>query len=111
MRGVSIGAALDRLLAVSLVDADGDSVTVSLLLGCEDGEIEAAERELGRPYPEGVRELLGRTRGIDGMLEEVDFAGAIDGQALDELFPHTATIAHDGYGNFWAVDLVRENGG
>jgi hypothetical protein len=57
-----------------------------------------------------VSALLRRTRGIDGLLEEIDFSGMLDGQALDDLFPRTATIAHDGFGNFWVVDLLRENG-
>ena len=108
---MTIEAALDRLLAAALVDEDGDPVTASLRPGLSSADIEAAEQELGRAYPTGLRELLGRTRGIDGLLEEIDFAGAIDGQALEELFPQTAAIAHDGYGNFWAVDLLRENGG
>ena len=110
MHRVTIDAALDRLLAAPLVDADGDPVTASLLPGMSEEEIDAAEAELDLSYPAEVRALLGRTRGIDGLLEEIDFAGTIDGQALDELFPRTATLAHDGYGNFWAVDLLRENG-
>ena len=54
-----------------------------------------------------MRALLRRTSGIEGLLEEIDFSGLLAGQALDEIFPRTATIAHDGYGNFWAVDLLR----
>jgi hypothetical protein len=75
-------------------------------------EIDAAERTLGQRYPAELRTFLGRTRGFDGnaLLEEIDFAGLLDGQALEELFPRAATIANDGYGNFWAVDLLRENG-
>lgn len=111
MHPVTIEAALDELLAATLTDRDGNPVTVSLLAGMSDGEIEAAELELGSAYPPAVRQVLTRARGISGVLDQVDFAGAMDGQALDDLFPQTATIAHDGYGNFWAVDLLRENGG
>ena len=58
-----------------------------------------------------MRDLLARTRGIDGLLAEIDFTGLAEGQALDELFPRVATVATDGYGNGWVVDLLRENGG
>lgn len=105
-----IEAALDRLLAESLVDEDGEAVSPTVAPGLTESEIGEAERRLGHTYPTELRNLLRRTRGLAGLLEEVDFSGLIDGQALDEVFPSIATIAHDGYGNFWAVDLLRENG-
>lgn len=106
-----IEPALDRLLAAELTDDGGEAVELGVLPGMSSTEIADAERTLGYPYPPAVRALLTRTRGLDGLLEEIDFAGLIDGQALDELFPHTATIAADGMGNFWAVDLLRVNEG
>jgi len=110
MLGVVITAALDRLLAEPLVDSNGQHLEANLLPGLTDDEIVEAERTLGRTYSSEMRALLRRARGIEGLLEELDFSGTLDGQALEELFPQTATIAHDGYGNFWAVDLLRERG-
>jgi hypothetical protein len=110
LSSIVIETALDGLLGQQLVDEDGNTVVPRLLPGMSGGEIAESERALGRPYPAEVSALLRRTGGIDGKLEEVDFAVRIDGQALDDLFPQTATIAHDGYGNFWVVDLLRENG-
>ena len=106
-----IGAAFDRLIGEQLVDEDGHAVVPRLLPGMTEAEIADVEGALGVGYPTEVRALLRRTRGIEGLLEEIDFSGLLDGQALDEIFPRTATIAHDGYGNFWAVDLLRENSG
>ena len=103
-----IADAFDRLLAQPLVDEDGDAVVPRLLPGMTEAEIADAEAALSVSYPPDVRALLRRTRGIEGLLEEIDFSGLLDGQALDEIFPRTATIAHDGFGNFWAVDLLRE---
>jgi len=41
------------------------------------------------------------------MLEQVDFTGRTlsDGIGLDFLVPHGLPIAHDGFGNYWVVDL------
>lgn len=106
-----IASALDRLLAASLVDEEGEAVETTLRPGMSEAEIEEAEGALGHLYLPEVRRLLARTRGVEGLLAEIDFAGLIDGQALDELFPRVATIAADGLGNAWVVDLLRENGG
>jgi hypothetical protein len=45
--------------------------------------------------------------GMEGALEQIDFTGRSfrDGFGPDFLLPHGLPIAHDGYGNFWAVDL------
>jgi hypothetical protein len=108
---VVIERSLDRLLTTPLVDEDGDTVRPALLPGLSEAEIAEAERALGRPYPVEVRAILRRTRGVDGLLGSIDFSGSGEGQALDELFPAAATIAEDGYGNAWVVDLLCENGG
>ena len=105
-----IDAALDRLLAAHLIDEDGETVDIEVLAPMSAGEIAGAERALGHTYPPAVRALLSRTRGLNGPLDQIDFSGRIDGQHLEDLFPHIATIASDGWGNFWAVDLVRDNG-
>jgi hypothetical protein len=106
-----IADAFDRLLAQQLVDEDGDAVVPRLLPSMSEAEIADAEGALGVSYPPEVSALLRRTRGIEGLLDEVDFSGLLDGQALDEIFPRTATVAHDGFGNFWAVDLLRATDG
>lgn len=103
--------ALDRLLAAELVDEDGNRVEPKLLPGMTDAEIDGAGAELGHPFPPDLRALLGRSRGIEGLaIEPIDFAGMDGGQALEDLFPEYVTIAGNGFGNFWIVDLLQENG-
>jgi hypothetical protein len=57
-----------------------------------------------------VRDLLAFCSGIEGTLEQLDFTGRTlaDAFGLDFLLPHAHPIAHDGCGNFWAVDLQPE---
>ena len=105
-----IEEALDRLLAARLVDEDGDPVDATLLPGLTEAEIAAAERALGARFPDDLRRVLARTRGLEGLLGSIDLSGGGEGQALEELFPRMATIAEDGYGNSWGVDLLAENG-
>lgn len=105
-----IDQSLDRLLTTTLVDKDGDVVRPVLLPGLSDAEIAEAERAQERPYPDELRAILRRTGGVDGLLASIDFAGRGEGQTLDELFPAAATVAEDGYGNAWVVDLLCENG-
>jgi hypothetical protein len=62
---------------------------------------------LATALPDELVQLLRRCGGLDGVLEQVDFSGgAIDGFEFEEIFPHGLSIAHDGYGNFWVLDLT-----
>lgn len=103
-------AAIERLASAALVDEDGDPVEVEIRPGLTPDEIAAAERELGHAYPPALRDVLSWTSGIDGVLDGIDLTGLEAGQALEELFPEVATVATDGFGNSWGVDLLRENG-
>jgi hypothetical protein len=51
--------------------------------------------------------LLGLCAGIEGALDRIDFTGRelSLGFGSGVLLPHALPIAHDGFGNFWAVDL------
>lgn len=95
-----------------LVDEDGHPVTATLLEPMTAEEIAAAEAQLGTPFPSDVRALLAHCRGLDGLLAEIEFSGRrIAGADLEGLFPRVCTIAHDGFGNFWAVDLLQTDEG
>lgn len=88
---------------------DGEPITLKLLPGLSDSEIAKFESSLPCPLPAEIRDLLGFCRGFDELLESVDFTGLHQGFELRSVFPHGLPIAHDGYGNYWVVDLSPDS--
>jgi hypothetical protein len=89
------------------VDEDGGAQLVELQPPLTAPEIDALAGRWGVPVPPDAREVLRVARGIAvSPLDWVDFSGMImAGAVADEIFPHALPIAHDGYGNYWVVDL------
>jgi hypothetical protein len=88
-----------------LVDVDGESETVALQPPASPARVAEIERELGFALPRELRDLLAETAGLE-LLESLDLAGA--GPApwpCDELFGPVLTLAGDGAGNFWVLEL------
>lgn len=98
---------IQSALARDLVDEDGERITLDLLPGLSDAEIDALATELPCAVPASVRELLRFCRGFYGVVEHVDFTGRdLDSSfGHQDAFPHGLPIAADGFGNFWVVDL------
>ena len=89
-----------------LVNEDGDVDHLKLLppLGADD--LAALETRIPCPLPAEVRELLAYSRGFEnGPVKSVDFSGLTD-FGMEEIFPCPIPIAHDGFGNYWVVDLT-----
>ena len=99
----TIQAALEQ----NLINKDRKPVRARLLPGLTREEVDEFGRSLLAPPSDDVRDLLEFCSGIEGTLEQIDFTGRslADGVGLDFLLPHGLPIAHDRYGNFWAVDL------
>jgi len=92
--------------ADTLLDEDGSLVTLELLPGLSDAELQDfADRTPCRVPPE-ITELLGACSGLCGTLEQVEFTGRDLMFAFEVVFPYGLPIAADGYGNFWVVDLL-----
>jgi hypothetical protein len=89
-----------------LRDKDGRLGVLRLLPPLDTAGIAALEQSCGRPVPPQLRELLLLTRGLEGLMEGVDFGGCADGQVLEDVFPHAIPVALDGYGNSWVLDLA-----
>ena len=94
-----------RAQASTLIDEDGDVVTLELLPGLSRAELGDFARRVPCRVPEEIMELLGECRGFDGTIDQVDFTGRDLMFELGPAFPHGLPIAHDGFGNFWVVDL------
>jgi len=98
---------IEPALKQKLVDEDGKPVHPRLLPGLTAQEIDAFAATLFAPPPADVRDLLTFCTGIDGLLDQLDFTGKDlrEGFGLDFLLPGGLPIAHDGFGNYWVVDI------
>jgi hypothetical protein len=100
---------LRTLAGLRLQDKDGHAHTLELLPPATEVELRALEADLPCPLSEDVREALRVSKGLaNGPLESfslVDLAGF----GLDEVFPYPYSVAHDGYGNYWVLDLLPDS--
>lgn len=91
-------------------DEDGEVERLELSLGLSAAELEELAASLPCPLPTEVRELLAFCRGFEnGPLESFCFSGLPGGFGLEEVFPSALSIAHDGFGNYWVIDLLPES--
>jgi cell wall assembly regulator SMI1 len=97
---------LKQARGMRLEDQDGRVEELRLLPGLTEQELKDLEASLPCPLPEEAREVFSYTRGFEGILEQVDFVGLQDAFGMEDIFPHAIPLAHDGYGNFWIVDLT-----
>jgi hypothetical protein len=91
--------------ADTLIDEDGQVVTLELLPGLSQAELRDFARQVPCPVPQEITELLSACRGFYGTIEQVEFSGIDLGFAFEAIFPFGLAIAADGWGNFWVVDL------
>jgi len=100
---------IEAAVAADLVDEDGERVVWKALPGLTSDQIIALEGDLGFRLPGELRDLLPRCAGIDGPLDGIDFTGrSLGGFGMDEIFPRNIPIAHDGFGNYWVLDVAQE---
>lgn len=88
---------------------DGETINLKLLPGLSESEIASFESGLPCPLPAEIRDLVRFCRGFDDLLESVNFTGMEGGFGLESIFPYGLSIAHDGFGNYWVVDLLPDS--
>ncbi len=91
------------------VNEDGIEHRFALRPPLTEQELADFEASLPCPIPGDVREVLSFARGFDGVLGGISFCGSPGGFGLEEILPHAVTLAADGFGNFWIVDLTHES--
>ena len=98
---------IQSALEQNLVDKHRKPIHVRLLAGLTKQEVENFARSLPASPPDDVHDLLEFCSGIEGTLEKIDFTGRSLSNyfGLDFLVPHGLTLAHDGCGNCWVVDM------
>jgi cell wall assembly regulator SMI1 len=101
---------LRSLAGLRLTDEDGEAHVLELRPPATDAEIRRLEETLPAPLPEEMRAALGVTTGLaNGPLESFSLLD-LEGFGLEEAFPQAYSIAHDGYGNYWVLDLLPGDG-
>jgi hypothetical protein len=89
-----------------VVDEDGNEEVINLMPPLSAEELKRLEQRIPCPLPPEAKELLNFTRGFEGgPLESIDFGG-LDEPIFEDLFPCGLPIAHDGFGNYWVLDLT-----
>jgi hypothetical protein len=100
------------------ITREGKKQSLSLLPPLSGKDCGKLEISLPCPIPTEERELFQYARGFEvpnllkathGALTEFDLSGVDGGFGLEEVFPHAFSVAGDGCGNFWVVDLTRES--
>ncbi len=97
---------LKSLLNKTYVSEDGDEYKIELLPGLTDSEIDTiANRLPGKQIPDEIRELLRFAKGFEFFgIDEITFDG-VDEFGFENVFPCSVQLAHDGFGNFWIIDV------
>ncbi len=110
IESVSTRAIIESALRQDLVDDEQKPVHARLLPGLSSEELDEMTRTLPVAPSRDFRELLEFCGGIEGTLEKIDFSGRTlrDGFEAD-FIPYGLPIAHDGFGNYWVVDLQPDN--
>ncbi len=103
---MSITEQLKLLLNETYVSEDGDEYNIELLPGLTEDEIDHLAKGLPTgQIPKEIRELLSFTKGFEfSGLDEITFDGV--GQfEFENIFPYSVQLGHDGFGNFWILDV------
>jgi len=101
---------LRSLAGLQLTDDDGLAHVLELRPPATDAELRRLEETLPAPLPDEMRAALAVSTGLaNGPLESFSLLD-LEGFGLEEAFPHVYSIAHDGYGNYWVLDLLPGDG-
>jgi len=99
---------LKRTEGTVFINEDGLKDTFKLMPPLTEPELASFESGLPCPLPGEIRELLRFARGFEGMLDGIHFSDPV-GFWREDIFPHARTLAADGFGNYWVVDLTSES--
>jgi SMI1/KNR4 family protein SUKH-1 len=101
-----LAATLRSLAGLRLTDDDGDEHVLELLPPASDAELRAVEAAITGPLPAEIQDTLRVSKGLaKGPLESFSLVD-LEGFGLEEAFPNAYSIAHDGFGNYWVLDLL-----
>lgn len=103
-----LAGTLRELAGASMTDEDGHEERLELLPPATDAEIAGIEAAFSVAIPTELREALGVSTGFaNGPLESLGFLD-LDGFGMEDVFPHAYPVGHDGFGNYWILDLLPD---
>ncbi|AZQ64720.1 SMI1/KNR4 family protein [Flammeovirga pectinis] len=99
---------INKLKESTFTNEDGEAYTLNFQEGLTNSEI----AELSKSFPNNtidseIKEILQETIGWEGYgVEQVDFS-SIEEFGFLELSPNSITLGHDGLGNVWILDILK----
>jgi len=100
---------LRALAGRRLTDVEGHGHTIELLPPTTAEQLSRVEAAAPAPLPPDIREALGVATGLaNGPLESFSLVD-LEGFGLEEAFPCPWSVAHDGFGNYWILDLLPDS--
>src|SRR5690606_4318905 len=94
----------------TFVDEDGENYTLDFKLGLTEDELKFLKTKFpANRIVDELIEILRETKGWEGYGLETAYFDSIDEFGFTELIPHSITLGHDGFGNFWVLE-VKDNG-
>ncbi|WP_339788967.1 SMI1/KNR4 family protein [uncultured Imperialibacter sp.] len=101
---------IKKLKKSTFTDEDGEKYKLGFELALTDDEI----LHLSKRFPSGkiaveLEEILKETKGWSGYGLETAYFDSIDEFGFTELIPHSVTLGHDGFGNYWVLE-VKDDG-
>lgn len=89
-----------------LVDEDGEEHVLELLPPATESELAKVASESSVPLPTELRQALTVCTGFaNGPLESLGFLD-LAGFGMEDVFPNAYPLGHDGFGNYWVLDLL-----
>src|SRR6185312_1663488 len=98
--------ALRELAGLRLRDRQGKERVLELLPPATEAQLRRIEAALPCALPGDVRDALGVAAGLATSPLESFSLVDLEGFGLDEVFPSPYSVAHDGSGNYWVLDLL-----
>jgi len=99
---------IQALKQSTFTSEDGEPYNLEFQLGLSDEQIKELSKQFpNKSIPAEIVQILQVTKGWDGPGPEMVYFDAIGKFGFTELSPNSITLGHDGFGNYWILDLLN----
>ncbi|MDO5979195.1 SMI1/KNR4 family protein [Flavivirga spongiicola] len=99
---------IEKLQSSTFTDEDGEQYTLDFQPALSDKEIENLKKQFpNSSIDKELLDILKYTKGWDGFGLERVYFDSIGEFGFWELSPYSITLGHDGFGNFWLLDIDK----